>query len=102
MSGGALDYFYGRVRDTAETLQRHSVTPAYTALYKHLYALSEVLYEVEWVLSGDRLSGKDEKMIEELLGESKILSSIEEELTKKIKDAEEYLSKIKAVQRHKK
>lgn len=97
MSGGALDYAYCKINIIADALEIHTKTPEYAALYQHLLKLSNVLKEVEWVLSGDSDFGKDEKMIVDLLGNQAILDVLKKDLQLKIDQAKDYISKIEKV-----
>ena len=90
MSGGALDYADYRFREVAERLMRSDV-PEYRALAKHIWQLSEVIHEVEWVLSGDSSPGKDIKMIIDLLGNAKMTQVKIDELRSAISEAEGWI-----------
>lgn len=59
MSGGSLNYVYGRINDAASELSArcYSEDPVLERnrkmLVKHLGALSELLHDIEWNLSAD-------------------------------------------------
>lgn len=90
MSGGALNYAEYKFRDVAEQLIRSDVAE-YRALAKHIFRLSEVIHEVEWVMSGDSSPGKDIKMIIDLLGNAKMTQVKIDELRSAISEAEGWI-----------
>jgi hypothetical protein len=79
MSGGALDYAYGRVRDTAYELIRQSTNSHQKALGRHLLLIAEALHDVEWVLSGDYAEGDEIDAIQKVLPEHRLLDSVLED-----------------------
>ena len=67
MSGGSYDYLYAKVDDMASRLCG-SKDPMRRAFAKHLELVSKAMYAVEWVDSGDCISGDEHKSINEVLG----------------------------------
>lgn len=63
MSGGALNYIYGRVCDIAGTIKDRSRNPLHVAFADHLLKVSTALHDLEWVLSGDKSLGDEEAAI---------------------------------------
>lgn len=51
MSGGSMDYVYGKVRDAAEGMRVH--TPLRRAFRDHLLLVADALHDIEWVDSCD-------------------------------------------------
>lgn len=65
MSGGSMNYFYGRVRDAIDHFD-HS-TPARAAFAAHLALVAEALRAIEWEDSGDTGPEQTEKAIKACL-----------------------------------
>lgn len=72
VSGGALDYLYARVNDAADRIETYRYTE-YLALANHLRRIANVLYDVEWVMSGDKTSPDDIEAIRTIITPSEIL-----------------------------
>lgn len=53
MSGGSLDYAHIKVEDAARIILERAQTPLHHAFGAHLLQVSEALYKMEWMLSGD-------------------------------------------------
>lgn len=66
MSGGAYDYAFEKVQDVANRLERQA-SPLRREFGRHLHKVAEIMKEIEWVDSGDRMHGNEIGMIEELL-----------------------------------
>ena len=67
MSGGSWDYVYGKVQDTAESLQ-HSPDALRRAFGDHLSLCAKALHDIEWVDSCDYGKGGERPAIEAALG----------------------------------
>ena len=79
MSGGSLDYVYGRVEDASDTILNRSKKPLHTAFAKHLKDVAVALHDLEWVLSGDTSEPDEEQAIRKCINKSnEIKSAIEE------------------------
>ena len=77
MSGGSWDYVYGKVQDTAETLQ-HSTDALRRAFGNHLILCAKALHDIEWVDSCDYGKGQERPAIEDALGVSARVLEIEQ------------------------
>lgn len=75
MSGGSLDYAYGRIEQIAETLSMEAKTVEHRAMAQHLFRVAEVLHDIEWVLSGDYSSGDELEKIYALLHPTQIVEA---------------------------
>ena len=75
MSGGSLDYVYGRVEEANADLCRHDLTQTQKAFARHLVKVAKALHDIEWVLSGDYGDGDDTKAIMECIGKSDIIDT---------------------------
>lgn len=53
MSGGSLDYLFGRVHDAASTIRGRCKEPEMRAFAHHLDMVAKALHDVEWYLNGD-------------------------------------------------
>ena len=71
MSGGSMDYFYGKLDDAAE--QFALTTMERVALRSHMLKLSKALKAVEWNDSGDGANDESE-LIRECLAPKEVLS----------------------------
>lgn len=68
MSGGSLNYAYGRVEDTASEIRHRSPdNPLHLAFADHLTKCANALYALEWEYSCDTGPGSADKAIEELV-----------------------------------
>lgn len=68
MSGGALDYVYGRVRDAAENIAASRANkPLYVAFAKLLERVAVALKAVEWEMSGDTSSEDSEAPLRDVV-----------------------------------
>lgn len=69
MSGGDLDYIYGRVEEAAFQIIRKATNPHQKAFGRHLLLVSQALHDIEWVFSGDYEEGDDLVAIQKVLPE---------------------------------
>lgn len=79
MSGGSLDYVYGRVDDAAQSIMSRSQNPLDRAFAKHLIKVSKALHYLEWVYSGDCSEPDGEEAIRAVLHPSAEIESAKEE-----------------------
>jgi hypothetical protein len=68
VSGGSLDYAYGKLNDAISMMAARAKTPLHKAFLKHLVLVSEALHDVEWVYSGDYSEDQAEESIKKVLG----------------------------------
>jgi hypothetical protein len=68
MSGGIYEYFYSRVTQMADDLK--ASTPLRQAFRTHLRKVAKACRDIEWVDSGDKGPGDEDKAIRECLGEA--------------------------------
>jgi hypothetical protein len=67
MSGGSYDYAYSKVQDMAERLAE-SKDPLRRAFADHLKLVADAMQNIEWVDSGDYISGDEIDPIKKVLG----------------------------------
>ena len=79
MSGGSLDYVYGRVNDAAQSIKSRSKKPLHIAFAKHLEKVASALHDLEWVFSGDYSEPAEEKAIRAVLHPTAEIESAKEE-----------------------
>lgn len=79
MSGGSLDYVYGRVDDAAQNIMSRSRNPLHRAFAKHLIKVSKALHDLEWVYSGDCSEPDEEEAIRAVLHPSAEIESAKED-----------------------
>lgn len=76
MSGGALDYVYGRVRDASETIaSSRRDKPLYVAFAKLLERVAVALKAVEWEMSGDTSSEDSEQPLRDVVSAQEELAA---------------------------
>lgn len=63
MSGGSLDYAYGRLDDLACTIAARAKTPLHMAFAEHLRKVASAAHDLEWVWSCDTCPGDEEAAI---------------------------------------
>lgn len=71
MSGGSLDYVYGRV----ESIRFDAHTPERAAFAAHLKRVAKALHDIEWVDSGDYGPGDESEAIRACVGDSAVLDA---------------------------
>lgn len=77
MSGGAYDYKYSKVRDLAGEIAGGTVLRR--AFKAHLLKVSEALYKIEWVDSGDSAPGDEDEAVRACLpAEAELRQAIDE------------------------
>lgn len=74
MSGGSLDYFYGRVDDVAEQIGKQATTPAHRAFAAHLMKVGKALHDIEWLWSGDYGPGDEVAAIMAVIAPADVLA----------------------------
>ncbi len=62
MSGGSWDYLTFKVEEAADRLENEK-SPLRRAFGKHVRLVAEALYDIEWVDSGDKVSGSEREAI---------------------------------------
>lgn len=67
MSGGSLDYVYGRVNDAVDAIRLRSRNPLHTAFADHLLLVAAALHDLEWMLSGDTTEGDEEESLRKVI-----------------------------------
>ena len=75
MSGGSLDYVYGKVDDAAEIIMERASTPLQRAFASHLKRTARALKSLEWVYSSDKSPGAEEADIRAVVSPAEILAS---------------------------
>jgi len=68
MSGGSYDYFYGRLEQMADDVR--GTTPLRKAFKTLLRKAAIACHDIEWVDSGDKGPGDEDKAIRDCLGET--------------------------------
>jgi hypothetical protein len=89
MSGGSLDYVYGRVDDAAQSIMQQSKNPLYAAFAKHLIKVAKALHDLEWVLSGDCSEPSEVAAIRAVISPTEELDSVREEAEVAFKNLEQ-------------
>lgn len=85
MSGGSYDYFYFKLEEMATSIR--PITPLRKAFCTQLLKAAKACHDIEWVDSGDKVSGDEDAAIRECLGEACDKLCLQEA----IKDAEKAL-----------
>jgi hypothetical protein len=68
MSGGSLDYVYGKIEEASWKMSARAVTPLHRAFARHLMKVAQAAHDLEWVLSGDTSEGSEIAAIEACIG----------------------------------
>ena len=92
MSGGSLDYCYGRVQDAAHTILSRAESPTHRAFAAHLLKVSEALRAMEWMLSCDTSPGSETDAIRAVLREGAELDAATERAREALADLQSALS----------
>lgn len=87
MSGGSLDYVYGRLNDAVSEIKRRATTPLQKAFAEHLNDVSMALYDLEMLYSGDFGEGDEVESLSKCVSKSMVLDTI-------VKDAEAILVEL--------
>ena len=61
MSGGSYDYFYSKISEFSERLNKS--TPQRRAFYNLLCNVADAAHDIEWVDSGDYAAGDENESI---------------------------------------
>jgi hypothetical protein len=93
MSGGSLDYAYGKVTDAANSIRLHSKNPLHLAFAKHLDLVSTALHDLEWVLSSDCSSPSEEPAIRAVISPTAEIESATEEAKIALQNLEHAIKK---------
>lgn len=64
MSGGEYDYFFGKIEDLSEEIRNKDTDIRRSAFCRLLKLISEALYAIEWVDSGDWSDGEEYEAID--------------------------------------
>lgn len=67
MSGGSLDYVYGKVEDAAVEIRSRAKSSLHLAFADHLTLVSKALRDIEWMFSCDTSPGDEEEAIQACL-----------------------------------
>jgi len=89
VSGGSMEYLYGKVSDVARNLER-SRDPLRRAFAKHLYDVSRALHDIEWVDSCDYSPGDEGAAIRKCLQPDADLAVV-------VADAKECIKRLQAL-----
>ena len=92
MSGGSLDYGYGRLDDTIKLLKERAKTPLHRAFIKHLEKVSDALYQTEWMLSGDTGEGDEIEAIRKVVSPEDEIKTVVDEAKKIMAELKDLLS----------
>ena len=87
MSGGSLDYVYGRIEDAADSIASHSGRPLHRAFAKHLRLVATALHDIEWMFSGDTSPGSEDAAIRAVIAPASEMEAAEENLKTAIAEA---------------
>jgi hypothetical protein len=90
MSGGSLDYLYGRVNDAVIEIKRRAKTPLQKAFANHLNDVSIALYDLEMLYSGDYSDGDEVESLSKVVSKEMVLASV-------VDDAERILEQLQIV-----
>ena len=90
MSGGSYDYAYSKIEELADQIQ--ALSPLRKAFKTHLRKVAEACHDIEWVDSGDKGTGDEDKAILACLG----VSGPALALSEAVKDAEKVLGELNA------
>lgn len=96
MSGGSLDYVYGKLEDAIPTIAaygRDHQQPHVEAFPKHLELVKEALHDLEWAMSGDYGQDGADDSISKVLGSTATQRTLEVIL----EDLRESAAKIEAL-----
>ena len=94
MSGGSMDYFFGRVRDVADSMD--TTSPLRRAFVAHLRLVSKALHDIEWVDSGDYAIGDDDEAIRACLAPGDEAIAALDALRQAMMDTEAVLARAEA------
>jgi hypothetical protein len=92
MSGGSMDYFFGRVRDVADSMD--TASPLRRAFVAHLMLVSQALHDIEWVDSCDYGPGDENAAIRACLPPGAEAAAAADALRDAMRDAEAVLARL--------
>lgn len=79
MSGGALEYGYGRIDDLADRVEARARTPLHRAFAAHLRLCAKAAKDLEWMLSCDTSAGTEVAALEKVISPEMVLALTIEE-----------------------
>ena len=94
MSGGSLDYIYGRLDDAADTIASRAEKPLHKAFAKHLRLVSAALHDLEWVWSCDYSPGDEDNSIRAVVSRTEEIQAAKEAIEKAITEGQECLKAL--------
>lgn len=94
MSGGALDYAYGRIERLATEVERLAQTPLHRAFAEHLGKVASALHDLEWVLSGDYNPGNEVESIRAVINDGLELQYLIEDAKRSYKNLGDLLETL--------
>ena len=97
MSGGCLNYVYGKVEETAHRIEARSNKASHRAFAKHLLKVSEALHDIEWVFNGDYVAGEEEEAINNVITPQDEMTEIKENAEQIIKEMQNLLKRIEGI-----
>jgi hypothetical protein len=92
MSGGSLDYIYGKVEDAADSIRGRAFKPLHLAFAEHLRLVATALHDLEWVFSSDTSPGDEDAAILKVLNKQALAESTAADLAERISQANEVIS----------
>lgn len=92
MSGGSLNYVYGKVDLAADTIEDSAETPLHRAFAAHLRKVAKALHDLEWVWSSDYGPGDEIEAIRAVLGEGAEIEAATERAEKALAELKSALS----------
>lgn len=94
MSGGSLEYVYGKVEEAADLIASRSGKPLHRAFANHLRLVSEALHDLEWVYSGDYSEGDEDSAIRAVISPTAEVETARNSLVQAFKDAQDVLARL--------
>lgn len=90
MSGGHYQYAYCKLDDFISSFRDRANTPERRAFAEHLVKVSKAMYEIEWVDSGDKGPGDENKSILDVIGKETVMAELVSEAKELIKQLKAY------------
>lgn len=91
MSGGALNYAYGKVEAIAGDVALYSKTNLHRAFATHLFAVAKALKDLEWTLSCDSSPGSEEKAIRAVVSRTDEVEQAKQTAMELIKELQQFV-----------